>query len=211
MQRKLNVIILCECSQKVCKEFRKLGHTAYSCDIQDCYGEHPEWHLKMDAREALTLRKWDLCIAHPPCTFLSNAGALRLFHAGVIDEARYAKGLAAKDFFLDLLNADVPFIAVENPTPLRIFNLPECTQVIQPYMFGHRVSKRTLLWLKNLPRLRATDFRNNYEPFLSNKSIYNSPGRLRSETFWGVANAMAKQWSNYILSNEKYFDDEKIL
>jgi hypothetical protein len=203
--KKMRVLVACEESQEVCKAFRALGHEAYSCDILPCSGGHPEWHIQDDVLKHLN-DGWDLMIAHPPCTYLSRAGARWLHQGGKINQERYAKGLEAKDFFLKLLSANIPKIAIENPTPLKIYLLPKHTQVIQPYMFGHRFSKKTLLWLKNLPELKATDLIKDYSPFLPS----NTGGKKRgqkfkikdvvrdqkeaSKTFQGIAQAMSKQW-----------------
>ena len=126
----MRVLVACEESQAVTIELRRLGHEAYSCDIQPCSGGHPEWHIMADALELLKM-KWDMIIAFPPCTFLSAAGAQRLFSKGgsIKDEARYARGVEAADFFKAFLNADCPRIAVENPTPMKCFGLPKYTQV----------------------------------------------------------------------------------
>ena len=152
----MKVLIACEESQRVCIAFRERGHEAYSCDIQDCSGGHPEWHIKGDALEAIRggtivtcdgvshdIGKWDLLIAHPPCTYLSNAGACRLYpRKGELDVERYFKGLEAKAFFLALLNADVPHVAVENPVSSKVFGMPPHSQEIQPYQFGHPYTKK---------------------------------------------------------------------
>ena len=220
------VLIACEESQTVCKEFRKLGFEAYSCDIQECSGGHPEWHLQIDCLEALKL-KWDLLIAHPPCTYLSNAGARFLYPKGVLNEERYKKGLEGKEFFLKLLNANVEHICVENPVSSRIFEMPKFTQEIQPYQFGHPFTKKTRLWLKGLPKLKPTEIIENVETSYlpSNtggakrgqkfqiKTVnpestklagnwFNKGGkdrqRNRSKTFEGIAKAMAEQWSPII-------------
>lgn len=103
----LRVTAACEESQAVCKAFRALGHEAYSCDIEPCSGGHPEWHLQVDALELLKMR-WDMILAFPPCTYLSNAGAKHLFRGGKLNQERYQMGLAAKAFFLNFLNADCP-------------------------------------------------------------------------------------------------------
>ena len=110
----MRVLVACEETQEVCKAFRALGHEAYSCDIQPCSGGHPEWHIQVDALEPLKL-KWDLIIAHPPCTYLTNAGAVRMRVNGEIVQERYQKAMEAKKFFLKFLNADCEHIAVENP------------------------------------------------------------------------------------------------
>ena len=206
MQKKMRVLIACEESQKVCKAFRKLGHEAYSCDILPCSGGCPEWHIQDDVLKHLD-DGWDLMIAHPPCTYLSRAGARWLHQGGKINQDRYKKGLEAKDFFLKLLNADIPMIAVENPTPLKIYNLPKHTQAIQPYQFGHPYSKKTLLWLRGLPKLFSMGHLTNYQPFLPSntggkkrgqkyriKDVVRDP-KEASKTFKGIAKAMAEQWT----------------
>ena len=169
----MKVLVACEESQRVCTAFREKGHEAYSCDIQECSGGHPEWHIRGDALEALKggiiltddwvmhdIGKWDMLIAHPPCTYLSNAGACRLFKKidGVswINADRFYKGLEAKEFFLKFLHADIPRIAVENPIPSKVFCLPQYTQIIQPYFFGDPYEKKTCLWLKGIPPLEET-------------------------------------------------------
>ena len=148
----MKILVACEESQAVTIELRKLGHEAYSCDILEQSGGHPEWHIKGDAVVTAYDRKckWDMMIAHPPCTLLSNAGARWLYPKGELNKDRYKKGLNAKDFFMQLINAPIDKIAVENPTPSSIFGLPKHTQEIQPYQFGDEIQKRTLLWLKNI-------------------------------------------------------------
>lgn len=116
MEKRMNVLVACEESQAVTIEFRRLGHRAFSCDIIECSGGHPEWHLQVDALELLKM-KWDMIIAHPPCTFLSNAGARHLWKGHQLNQERYEKGLEAKKFFEAFLYADCPRIAVENPIP----------------------------------------------------------------------------------------------
>lgn len=208
---KMKVLVACEESQMVCKAFRRLGHEAFSCDIQDCSGDKPEFHIKGDALKEAYSGKYDLMIAHPPCTFLSKAGARWMYPtAGNLDQERYIKAIASRDFFMKLLNAPIRYIAVENPTPLKVVGLPKHTQVIQPYFFGHPYSKRTLLWLKNLPELSPTNIIEKYEPYLPS----NTGGRKRgqkysrgvsknakqsSRTFSGIAKAMANQWSDYLM------------
>lgn len=197
----MKILCACEESQAVCVAFRELGHEAFSCDIQECSGGHPEWHICDDVLNVLHLY-WDLLIGFPPCTYLSNAGANRLRINGVIQEDRMAKARAAKEFFLSLYNADVPRIAIENPTPGSIHGLPPYSQVIEPYMFGDPWKKRTCLWLKNLPILLATDVcvptglwvhaSNSRDPLFANRGVTSA--FMRSKTFPGVARAMALQW-----------------
>lgn len=201
----MRVLVACEESQEVCKAFRARGHEAYSCDLQDCSGGHPEWHIKADALELLKMY-WDLLIAFPPCTYMTNAGAVRMRVGGVLQEARYAKAMAAKDFFMRFYNADVPKIAIENPTPMKIVGLPPYTQAVQPYEHGHPYSKRTCLWLKGLPPLVPTQVLDYHEPYVNGgcKDAHGNYRRFqgrkerdqktRSKTFPGIAKAMAEQW-----------------
>ena len=151
----MKVLIACEESQAVCKAFRELGHEAFSCDILPCSGGHPEWHIQGDVLEQLD-KGWDLMIAHPPCTYLSNAGSLHLFKGKKLNQERYEHGLEAKEFFMELLNAPIPRICVENPIQATIFKIPKYTQIIQPWMFGDEASKATCLWLIGLPKLEPT-------------------------------------------------------
>lgn len=208
--KKLKILVGCEESQAVTIEFRKLGHEAYSCDIQECSGGHPEWHLKMDVFKAIKLKDWDLLIAHPVCKYLSKAGARWMYPtAGNICEERFKKAIIAKDFFMRLYNSDIPYIAIENPTPLKILNLPKHSQVIQPYQFGHEFSKRTLLWIKGLPDLIHTDIKNDYKPYLPSNTgggkrgqkatFVNITEKESSKTFQGIAKAMAEQWGEFLL------------
>lgn len=216
----MKVLIACEESQTVCKAFRALGHEAYSCDVQEPSGGHPEWHIWGDALEAVKggeivtmdgqrhdICKWGLLIAHPPCTYLTSCSAVCLFNADhtVKDLARERKGWEAKEFFLALLRCGVERIAVENPTPLRYFGLPRYDQIIEPYMFGDPWRKRTCLWLRGLPPLRPT---NTVEPKglwvgsgkVSSKYTLqsNRNSKIRAKTFHGIAAAMAAQWGGDI-------------
>lgn len=200
----MRVLIGCEESQAVCKAFRERGHEAYSCDLLPCSGGNPEWHLQMDAIEAIELVKPDLIIAHPPCTYMSKAGARWMHGGGTINQERLAKAMEAKEFFMRILNSNVKMIAVENPQPLKIVGLPPHTQAIQPYQFGHPYSKKTLLWLKGLPPLKPTNILTEYKPYLPSntggakrgqKFMYKSISqRDSSKTFPGIAKAMAEQW-----------------
>lgn len=223
----MKVLVACEESQRVCTAFRKLGHEAYSCDIENPSGEHPEWHfcgdvtplingnvdfLTLDGKMHRVQGKWDLIIAHPPCTYISNAGACRLYpHKGQLDQERYKKGLQAKEFFMKLYNADCEHICVENPIPSKVFEMPPYTQTIQPYEYGHPYSKKTCLWLKGLPKLQPTKILSEYTPYVScgtsaNKGNKDKAGfsraggaaKIRSKTFEGIAAAMAEQWGNIV-------------
>jgi hypothetical protein len=219
--RKMNILVACEESQAVCKAFREKGHNAFSCDIIECSGGHPEWHIKQDVLPLLNGNyefvsadgqahsikgKWDLIIAHPPCTYMSKAGARWMFpKAGHVSQERLALAMEAKKFFFDILNADCEKICVENPRPLKIVGLPIPSQVVQPYEYGHPYSKATCLWLKNLPKLRPTNVLKEYKPFLpSNTGAFSRGGggsrgvahdaKTASKTFEGIAKAMAEQW-----------------
>lgn len=224
----LKVLIACEESQRVCIEFRKLGHEAYSADIQEPSGGHPEWHIHCDVLNVLNggefstmngeshnVDKWDLIIAHPPCTYLSNAGACRLYKVinGItyIERERFEKGLDGKEFFMICYNAECEHIAVENPIPSAIYRMPPYTQSIQPYEYGEPYSKKTCLWLKGLPNLEPTKILTEYKPYVScgtskNKGNKDKSGvsrsggaaKVRSKTFPGIAQAMAQQWSAYL-------------
>lgn len=150
--------------------------------------------------------KWDMIIAFPPCTYLTNAGARHLYKGGTLNIERYKKGLEAKTFFLAIYNADCPKIAIENPTPSRVYRLPEKTQVIQPWQFGHPYTKRTQLWLKGLPPLKPTNIvtpertwcpSGSYSQKHDNKHkgmFTTDRAKNRSKTFPGIAQAMAEQW-----------------
>lgn len=206
----MKVLVACEESQVVCKAFRALGHEAYSCDIQPCSGGHPEWHIQGDALQALYSQSWDLVIAHPPCTYLTAASAVRLFNHDhtVKDVHRLIAGFEAKHFFLKFLNAPVPMVAVENPCPLRFFGLPPYSQIIEPYIFGDPWKKRTCLWLRGLPNLVPTDLVEPLVLWVGSTSGRSGTGRvksaytlsshrdskMRSKTFPGIAFAMASQW-----------------
>lgn len=211
----MKVLIACEESQRVCAEFRRLGHEAYSCDIQECSGGRPEWHIKQDVLPLLNGRcrfetmdgqrheisgRWDLIIAHPPCTYLSNAGARFLYPKGVLNEERLKLGLEAKEFFMAFYNADCEKICIENPTPSRVYGLPKYTQVIQPWMFGHPVQKRTCLWLKGLEPLKPTEIVEERQSSKVPGNWFNKGGKERQQnrakTFPGIAKAMAEQWGN---------------
>jgi hypothetical protein len=198
----MKILIACEESATVRVAFERKGHEAWSCDVQPSRVEGN--HIQTDVLSVLD-DGWDLMIAHPPCTYLSKAGARWLYCGGKINQERYILGMKAKEFFLKLLNSNIPMIAVENPTPLKTWELPKETQVIQPYEFGHPYSKRTLLWLRNLPLLVPTNKLNEYKPFLPSNTGGKKRGQTHSfgvarnateasKTFDGVAEAMAEQW-----------------
>ena len=233
---KIKVLVACEESQRVCMAFRGRGFTTYSCDIQEPSGGHPEWHILGDAIEAVNggivttmdgqtheVGKWDLLIAHPPCTYLAVSGN-RWFNKGKYGEKavkRWELRGEAAAFFMDFVNADVCKIAIENPVGYMstYYRKPDC--IIQPYEFGHQARKKTCLWLKNLPGLIPTDIV-SVGKILSKgfsagasadcardekgKSIpWNDPrtANIRSKTFPGIAKAMAEQWGDYLLREEQ--------
>ena len=195
----MKILVACEESQTVTKEFRKKGHEAWSCDIQECSGGHPEWHIKGDVLEQLD-KDWDMIIAFPPCTYLSNAGARHLYPRGKLNKERYKKGLAAKEFFMKIWTNKCHKICIENPVSSKIFELPLCTQEIQPYQFGHPFSKLTRLWIKGLPIMKPTNAIPKHKTQNTKKigNWFNKGGKdrqkNRSKTFSGIAKAMAQQW-----------------
>ncbi|MFC3212693.1 hypothetical protein [Planomicrobium okeanokoites] len=206
----MRILVACEESQVVTKEFRKLGHEAYSCDILECSGGHPEWHLQQDVTELLK-EKWDMILAFPPCTFLTVTGN-RWFNIERYGEKaikRTKDREEAIDFFMLFANADCERVAIENPVGVMSSHWRKPNQIIQPYEFGDPFEKKTCFWLKGLPKLKPT---NIVEPpprtkFDSGKSMpawyaeaWKLPkeerAKLRSKTFPGIAEAMAEQWGN---------------
>jgi hypothetical protein len=201
----MRVLLACEESQTVTKEFRALGHEAYSCDILPTSGDNPEWHIQGDVINYLD-NGWDLIIGFPPCTYMTNGGAVRMYpKKGEIDPIRYQKAMEAKEFFMAIFNAPVKQVAIENPLPMKIVGLPDRNQLIHPYQFGDPYSKKTCLWLKNLPDLIPTNVLTEYQPFINggggrmDRAHYKGKkfavGSIaRSKTFTGIAKAMAEQW-----------------
>lgn len=211
---KLFVLIACEESQAECIAFRELGHIAYSCDIQPCRkGGHPGWHINDDCSDYLKGRTkfvtqdntarsvphWDLIVAHPPCTYLCKMGSIHLIRhtsqGDIIDEKRLQKMFDAADFFRLCLNANAPYVAVENPIPMKRAGLPKPSFYACPSWFGVKYTKKTLYWVKNLPPLIATIDYPNPKCF-----VQSSRGKYRARTFPQLARAIAKQWSEYIIS-----------
>lgn len=229
----MNVLVACEESQRVCAAFREKGHNAFSCDILPCSGGHPEWHIQgdvllfinptvlfpgevpgiqfftMDNEYHCFPGKWDLIIAHPPCTYLTLAGN-KWFKPEFADRFpdRQKQRKEAVDFFMAIANADCDKIAIENPVGVMSSQWRKPDQYIEPYMFGDPEKKKTGIWLKGLPLLKPT---NIVEPVIIHcKSGANEPrwhmetmhlpkeerSRVRSQTFIGIAKAMAEQWSD---------------
>lgn len=212
----INILVACEESQVECIAFRERGFNAYSCDLQKCKStKHPEWHILGDVSPLLKgqttfvtqdgyshrVYSWDMIIAHPPCTYLCKVSSVQMVKDGEVDKERYEKMCAARDFFFECLEAEAHFVAVENPLPMARAMLPKPSCFIQPYWFGERYSKKTLYWLKNLPPLMPTILSSEWKQF-----VHSSRGKYRSRTFKGVADAIAKQWGDIILS---WFNDEK--
>ena len=222
----MRVLIACEESQRVCTAFRQRGHEAYSCDIIDCSGGHPEWHIKQDVLPLLNgncrfttadgaehtiSSKWDLIIAHPPCTYLTVC-ANRYYDInryGQKAEKRLKDREAAIEFFMKFVYADCEHIAIENPVGVISTRYRKPDQIIHPYFFGENFSKSTCLWLKNLPKLKATNVVDKgefvtfssgkkmpkwYSDLFKNCKTQTERSLMRSKTFQGVAKAMAEQW-----------------
>jgi hypothetical protein len=227
----MRVLVACEESQEVCKAFRALGHEAYSCDIQAPSGGHPEWHILGDALKAIEggfvttmdgqthdVGKWDLLIAHPPCTYLSNVArihfSLKYRSPGYVVERWKNRGLSAV-FFMKFLLANAERIAVENPVGFMNTAFRSADQTIHPYMFAESendvenyVTKATCLWLVNLPPLRTNGLAKPDNGKLFGKlpsgknrtweDTYSRKAKVRSKTFPGIARAMAEQWGGAV-------------
>lgn len=216
----MKVLVACEESQAVCKAFRKKGHEAYSCDIIECSGGHPEWHIQEDVRyllngdcgfytcdgeEHFISGSWDMIIAHPPCTYLTGASAVELSK----HPERLQKGFKSVEFFLKILNANCKKICVENPPPMKRFKLPKYNQLIRAYKIGEPHTKSYCLWLKNLPELKVDETAE--KPKAEYEWIHKASGKKKSGSKWynlgnanhrkhrsktpeGLAQAMAEQW-----------------
>lgn len=209
------ILIACEESQAITKAFRKLGYNAYSCDLLPCSGGHPDWHIQGDAFQEAYSGKYDMMIAHPPCTYLAVSGARWLYHKdGSRNEERWQNQAEALDFVRDLMTAPIKHIAIENPISVISSQIRKPDQIVHPYMFGDKVSKSTCLWLKNLPKLTPTDIvekgefiewigkngkkKRQAKWYLDALAKAKSPEErrtLRSKTFQGMADAIAEQWS----------------
>ena len=191
----MKVLVACEYSGIVRDAFAAKGHNAWSCDILPT--ESKGNHIQDDVLKHLD-KGWDLMIAHPPCTYISNAGARFLYPKGKLNQDRYKLGLKAKEFFMALYNAPINKICVENPISSKIFALPKYSQIIQPYEYGHPIQKRTCLWLKNLSKLKPTDIIFKRQSTKIPGNWFNKGGKdrqkNRSKFFQGIANAMADQW-----------------
>lgn len=201
----MNILVACEESQAVTIEMRRLGHEAYSCDIQECSGGHPEWHIKGDALPIIDGRcrfqtmdgeeheipgRWDLMIAHPPCTDLASSGAR--YFAQKRADGRQQRSIA---FFMAFVNADCNRIAIENPIGIMSSQYRKPDQIVQPWMFGHGETKATCFWLKGLKPLKPTEIVKGREQRVWRMPPTPERARLRSKTFPGIAKAMAEQWA----------------
>lgn len=238
--KKLNVLVACEESQRVCMEFRKLGHNAFSCDLLSSSGGHPEWHFKQDVLEVINNKggilengtefyidgNWDIMIAHPPCTFLASSGARWYYHPEDKDlpiekrrpHPRFPNRKKDREdsvkFFKKLMNANIKYIAIENPIGIMSTRLRKPDQIVHPYHFGDQASKATCFWLKNLPPLKYTNVVDKgeyitlksgkrlpkwYSDALTKAKTAEERRKLRSKTFPGIAKAIAIQWSEIVL------------
>lgn len=218
----MKILIACEESQAIALAFRKLGFEAYSCDLLPCSGGHPEWHYQEDVFSVIERENWDMMIAHPPCTYLTSSGVQWLSHPEDKDlpfEERRAHPkypnrrkdmLDSVEFVKALYNCKIPMVAIENPIGLLSTRWRKPDQIIQPYMFGDEATKSTCLWLKNLPQLTPTKMVDKgeyvtyssgkkmpkwYADALTNAKTDAERRTLRSKTFQGIADAIAKQWS----------------
>ena len=194
----MRILIACEYSATVREAFAKKGHDVMSCDIEPT--DVPGPHYQGDIFDVL-YQDWDMMIAHPPCTYLSNAGARFLYPGGKengMNMERYAKGMEAREFFMKLYDANIPKICVENPISSKVYNLPTHTQTIQPYEYGHPFKKATRLWLKGLPPLEPTNIVDTAQSTKVPGNWFNKGGverqKNRSKFFQGFADAMAEQW-----------------
>ena len=205
----MKILCACEESQAVTIELRRLGHEAYSCDIEPCSGGHPEWHLQQDVIPLLK-EKWDMIIAFPPCTYLTVTGN-RWFNVERYGEKaiqRQKDREEAIKFFMAFANADCDKIAIENPVGIMSSTWRKPNQIVNPYEFGDPFEKKTCLWLKGLPELKPTNIvekppRKHFDSGKSMPAWYaeawhlpkDERAKLRSKTFLGIARAMAEQWA----------------
>jgi hypothetical protein len=212
----MKILVACEESQAITKELRKLGHEAFSCDLLPCSGGYPEWHYQQDVFEVIN-KGWDMMIAHPPCTFLAVSGARWMYNKdGSVNQERLKNQNEALNFVQKLMDAPIEKIAIENPVSVISSQIRKPDQIVQPWMFGDKAQKSTCLWLKNLPLLEPTDIVEKgefvewidkktgktkrqakwYLDALKNAKTTEERRTLRSKTFKGMAEAIAKQWTN---------------
>lgn len=199
----MRVLVGCECSQVVVSAFRFIGHDAFSCDLQPCHGDFPEYHFQGDLRDVYNYVRPDLFIAHPPCTYLSRAGLCRLvLPDGSVDPVRYDLGVQARSFFNWCLSRPAPMVCVENPVPIKRYGLPAPSQIIEPWQFGEMYTKCTCLWLRGLPPLPLSVVR--CPPGVQSWVMAHRSQYMRSRTFPGVADAMAHAWGSSELVGLQY-------
>ena len=213
----MRVLVACEESQRVCIEFRKLGHEAYSCDIEPCSGGHEEWHIRKDVSFLLDGNcgfrtedniyhkqdgAWDMIIAFPPCTYLTVAGNRWFDVEKYGDKAveRYIRQEEAIVFFKLIASANCEKIAIENPVGIMSSKYRKPDQIIQPWQFGHGETKKTCLWLKGIPKLTPTDVVDGREQRIWKMPPGKNRAKMRSKTFPGIARAMAEQWGKQKLN-----------
>ena len=209
----MDILVACEESQAVTKELRARGHNAFSCDLMDCSGGFPSWHIKADVSPLLNgncsfitqdgishsiEKKWDMIIAFPPCTDLAVSGA-RYFKEKQKD-GRQQKSI---DFFMLFTEVDCPRVAIENPIGIMSTRWKKPTQIIQPWMFGHGETKATCLWLKGLPPLQPTEIVEGREHRVWKMPPSKERAKVRSKTYPGIAKAMAEQWTRKENEHEK--------
>lgn len=221
--KRLKVLIACEFSGAIRNEFRKLGHDAFSCDIVPSVDNSP-YHYISDVRNVINAYEWDLLIAHPPCTYLTLAGN-RWFKPEYAEKypTRQQDRQDAIDFFMELYNANIPHIAVENPIGIMSSQFRKADQIIQPWQFGDPFQKSTCLWLKNLPKLAPTNVVDKgefiewtckktgrtkrqpkwYADAFQKTSDPVERQKIRNTTFPGIAKAIAEQYSKFVLNYNK--------
>lgn len=196
------ILVGCEESQAVTIAFRALGHEAYSCDVQECSGGYPEWHLQMDVFDAIRSRSWDMGIFFPDCTYLT-VSANKWYKdqperrsGTLVGQSRRNARVKAIEFFMALYNCGISKIAIENPIGVMSSSFRKPDQVLQPWMFGHGETKATCLWITNLPKLIPTNIVEGREQRLHLLPKTSDRAKLRSKTYSGIADAMASQWGN---------------
>ena len=230
LRHRLYALIACEESQAECQAFRAMGWIAYSCDIQACRPTaNPDWHIQGDVTPFLQgehqfrtqsgklkkVPRWDLIIAHPPCTYICKVSSVQLhrnpdfalsFHGKqmFVNRERFAKMTDAISFFHQCLEAKARYVAVENPQPMALAELPQPSCYVEPFWFGHKYSKKTLYWLRNLPPIVAGAQKPNPKCY-----VHCSRGKYRSRTFTGVAQALAEQWTDYIVQDTLKLQNSK--
>ena len=226
-KKDFNILVACEESQEITKRFREMGFNCYSCDIIECSGGFPQYHIKSDVTKILKggfittcdnvtryIPKWDMIIAHPPCTYLTVSGNrwYNIEKYGDSARERINERNRAIEFFLMFANFPCKYKAIENPIGVMSTIYGKPTQIIQPFWFGETERKATCLWLENLPQLKPTNIVQPDVIYFSNgkKSMsrlhYSLPkkerAKIRSKTFPGIAHAIVEQWGNYIIERE---------